>query len=63
MINTINVIYMFFNLPIVFVLVKITEPSLYRVSEYEASIFSSIFLPQLFNTWRTYNVTHARDSN
>jgi hypothetical protein len=62
MINTHNLIDVF-NSSVAFVLESIAEPSLYSVSEIRRFMPCSIFLLQLFNTWRLYNATHARDSN
>lgn len=61
MINTNNLIDVFLS-SIVFVLESITEPSLYIVSASQAGIMRLVFLLQLFNTWRLFNVTQARDS-
>lgn len=59
MINTHNLIDVFLS-SVVFVLESITEPSMYRMSANRAGIMRICFLIQLFNTWRMYNVTHAR---
>lgn len=62
MINTINILDMFFE-SVVYVLAEIIEPSLYRMSDKQVSTCRLVFLHQLFNTWRIFNVTHDRVIN